>query len=186
MPKSIKLHDVIGFHAKDLISGKTGIIESVSYSFVGNIQYGISPKSTRFNYDPTAYSYDFQQVKVYPERFLRKRIPVIQATPKFALGQPVVATTHSAIYGYIHRITIFANGCIAYTLNKFGVDQLDKDSQHIIFEPMLEAIATDDPSFENVESFIEKAAIQLPVTNKPIPEERKTSGGPKTVVARPI
>lgn len=187
MPKQIALHDVLGLKGKDLITGNKGVIESTNYSFVGNIQYGIALKARLGNVNPDTYSYDYQQVKVYKESFLNKRMPIIPAIPKFALGQPVACTTTSKVYGYIHRISIFANGCVAYTINQFEVDKIEASTQHLMFEPMLTAITEDDPSYENVTNFIDDAAIQLPVQYQPdTSEKRKTSGGPATQLQLPV
>lgn len=62
---NITNHDVLGLSATENVQEITGVIDSITYSMSGSIQYGINPKSTKRNPNPTPFSHDFDNVTVH-------------------------------------------------------------------------------------------------------------------------
>lgn len=182
----IKLHDVLGLKARDTLSGTKGIIESVTYSMSGSIQYGISSRGNFAVRNPETWSYDFQQVEKYPERWFRKRLNFTPATPRFQMGEAVQMQTNEKIQGFVYRISIFMNGCVAYTVVPFDADKIDAANMHVAFEPMWKSIQGEEgvPDHRKVAGIqLETQATQQSTASKPA---KPVTGGPANKVERPL
>lgn len=196
----IQQHDVLGRVGVELQNNIKGRIESVHYSITGSIQYGVVPKSNYFVKNPDVYSHDYQAVKMYPDRWFRKRLPVTNADPKYMLGQAVASRTSSKIYGYVNRISIYANGCIGYGITPFECEKIEVATTHFLFEPMIQEINIEEGIYEDAKDFTDIAAFQIvsphyglglskprvKVKNDKAEESSPVRGGPSLRVERPL
>jgi len=63
--KNIQQHiDLLGKPVKDKVTGKTGIVTSISFDLYGCIQAIITPKTCKDNKDPEMKWYDLCRLKV--------------------------------------------------------------------------------------------------------------------------
>jgi hypothetical protein len=190
-------HDVLGFTATEQIKSIVGVIDHITFSLSGSIQYGINPKSEKNNSYTDAYSHDYETVVIAKPTKKKPRITPTNASPKFELGEMVALKTNNKAFGFVYRITIFLNGCVAYTIAKTDATKFTGDD-HVfaVFEPMLKSIQVDSEQYDESkpETYDHRTIATIPPEMyqlygpEPIKEagtNKKTVGGPSTKLQRP-
>ena len=175
------IHDVLGQHGEDTVTGLKGYITGVFEDVAGSIQYVIEPKKKGLfsALAESGMSVDYQQVKV--KDLGKNRLIVTEAQPQFALGERVCGTIIEVEGTVISRIR-FVNGCIRCKIQPF-VSFKDDDAIRI-FEANLESIQDDEKYADKRDNRViwnatgPSLKLNGVEEEEPVVEEKKPERGP--------
>jgi hypothetical protein len=154
----------LGDRVKDPISGASGIVVAVSRYLTGSIRIGVTPETTKDN--KPVENIDFDQSAVLLVKAAVHRPMVAIAGGEIGLGDRVKAKV-TGLRGIVDSETTWLHGCRRYGVKPEGLHEGREIDRHYF----------DEPELELIDRGVHKP-LQLQVAPAPMPETRRSNGGP--------